>query len=87
VDDSISPAREAPGDAAELGALTRAIARVTGWLAGAFYELERTGERVPEGPTLIVANHPNALMDPLIVMGLRSVRSVPSPRLHSSHTR
>ena len=57
-----------PSDVPNLGALPRAIARVTGWLAGVFYELERIGEPVPHGPALLVANHPNALLDPLVVM-------------------
>lgn len=41
-----------------------ALARFVAWL---FYRLERTGDAVPEGPVLLVANHPNALLDPSLV--------------------
>lgn len=45
--------------------VTRAAARA----AGVFYRVERAGPGLPEGPTIIVANHPNMLMDPLLVLG------------------
>src|SRR5688572_26296112 len=65
-----SPASEPPEDATDVGpvgVLARAITRVTAWLAGVYYEVEHIGASVPDGPVLIVANHPNALLDPLIV--------------------
>jgi glycerol-3-phosphate O-acyltransferase/dihydroxyacetone phosphate acyltransferase len=67
------------------GAVTRAIARVTGWLASVFYELECAGDPVPDGPALIVANHPNALLDPLVVLRTagRSVRPLAKAPLFS----
>jgi 1-acyl-sn-glycerol-3-phosphate acyltransferase len=43
-----------------IGALARAVV----WL---FYRAERVGPPVPEGPALLVANHPNALLDPAMV--------------------
>jgi glycerol-3-phosphate O-acyltransferase/dihydroxyacetone phosphate acyltransferase len=52
---------------AEVGWVARAIARATGWAVGTFYEHDHVGADVPSGPVLIVANHPNALIDPVIV--------------------
>ncbi len=41
------------------------VARAT---AGVYYRMRYTGERVPRaGPVLLVANHPNSLLDPLLV--------------------
>jgi 1-acyl-sn-glycerol-3-phosphate acyltransferase len=46
----------------------RAVTRATAWAAGAFYRVERVGPKLPDGPTIIVTNHPNMLMDPLLVL-------------------
>jgi glycerol-3-phosphate O-acyltransferase / dihydroxyacetone phosphate acyltransferase len=46
---------------------TGVITRVVGWTASVFYRLERSGPTIPDGPVLVVANHPNSLLDPLIV--------------------
>lgn len=43
------------------------FARVVAWAAETFYRLDVRGVAVPSGPVLIVANHPNALLDPLII--------------------
>ena len=48
-------------------ATTGVITRAVGWTASVFYRLERTGPSIPDGPVLVVANHPNSLLDPLIV--------------------
>src|SRR5688500_17385051 len=47
--------------------LTSIVARVVGWTAGVFYQVEKVGGPLPDGPVLVTANHPNSLLDPLLV--------------------
>jgi glycerol-3-phosphate O-acyltransferase / dihydroxyacetone phosphate acyltransferase len=47
--------------------LSRWITAAAGWAAHEFYVLDKRGDEIPEGPVLVVANHPNALLDPLII--------------------
>lgn len=45
------------------------LARLFGPLADLFYRRSRGGHRLPgAGPTLLVANHPNGLVDPLLLI-------------------
>jgi 1-acyl-sn-glycerol-3-phosphate acyltransferase len=48
--------------------LGRAVTRATVWASGVFYRLERVGPDLPDGPVIIVTNHPNMLMDPLLAL-------------------
>ena len=50
-----------------MGMLARATRNALGRTAALFYELEQRGEAIADGPLLITANHPNALLDPLVV--------------------
>ncbi|MDH3270381.1 MAG: 1-acyl-sn-glycerol-3-phosphate acyltransferase [Gemmatimonadota bacterium] len=47
--------------------LPRIITRLVGWAVAVFYDVERTGPTLPAGPVLVTANHPNALVDPLVI--------------------
>ena len=42
-----------------------AVARLAVWL---FYRVERVGHDLPAGPVLVVANHPNGLLDPPMIV-------------------
>jgi glycerol-3-phosphate O-acyltransferase / dihydroxyacetone phosphate acyltransferase len=50
-----------------MGMLARATRNALGRTAALFYELEQRGDPIADGPLLITANHPNALLDPLVV--------------------
>jgi glycerol-3-phosphate O-acyltransferase/dihydroxyacetone phosphate acyltransferase len=47
--------------------LPRLITKLVGWAVAVFYDVERTGPRLASGPVLVTANHPNALIDPLVI--------------------
>jgi 1-acyl-sn-glycerol-3-phosphate acyltransferase len=47
--------------------LPRIITKLVGWAVAIFYDLERTGPSLPDGPVLVTANHPNSLVDPLVI--------------------
>jgi len=47
--------------------LPRLITKLVGWAVAIFYDVERTGPTLPPGPVLVTANHPNALVDPLVI--------------------
>ena len=43
------------------------ITRMVGWAVAVFYRVERTGPGLVSGPVLVAANHPNSLIDPLLI--------------------
>ena len=54
-------------DPSEAVLLTRIITKFVGWVVSVFYDVERTGPVMPEGPVLIARNHRNALVYPLVI--------------------
>ncbi|HEX6694476.1 MAG TPA: 1-acyl-sn-glycerol-3-phosphate acyltransferase [Longimicrobiales bacterium] len=48
-------------------AIEHIITGAAGRAAGIFQPVEREGPPIPDGPVLVVANHPNSLLDPLII--------------------
>lgn len=47
--------------------IDRIITGLAGRAVAVFQRVERAGEPLPDGPVLVTANHPNSLLDPLIV--------------------
>jgi 1-acyl-sn-glycerol-3-phosphate acyltransferase len=48
--------------------LGRLVIKATVWAAGIFYRVEQVGAELPVSPVIIVTNHPNMLMDPLLAL-------------------
>ena len=54
-------------EAANLSRIPRVISNIAGTAAGLFYRVDRHGPPLPGGPLVVTANHPNSLLDPLLV--------------------
>ena len=52
-----------------------------------FYRIERVGEPLPDGPLLLVANHPNTLVDPALIQATAgcSIRFLAKSTLFAGH--
>jgi glycerol-3-phosphate O-acyltransferase/dihydroxyacetone phosphate acyltransferase len=51
-----------------MGLIGRTVTRAAVWAAAVYYRFERVGPGLPDGPVLIVTNHPNMLLDPLLAL-------------------
>lgn len=58
---SVSRAARFPGRIAKL------IVRLVSTAAGIFYRVDGRGPPLPPGPLLVAANHPNSLLDPVLI--------------------
>ncbi len=60
-----------------LAAFSRLAMKWAMWAVDRFYDVGRVGRGIPEGPVLIIANHPNSAMDGLVVMRIANRRVRP----------
>ncbi len=61
---TLQDARELPGTR---NRIPRLLSRVVGGAAAVYYRVDRHGPPVPAGPVMLAVNHPNSLLDPLLV--------------------
>jgi 1-acyl-sn-glycerol-3-phosphate acyltransferase len=59
---------------------TRFLARGAVWATRVFYDLGRQGPPLPDGPVLVVANHPNSIVDALVILCVAGRRVRPLAR-------
>jgi len=59
---------------------TRFLARGAVWATRVFYDLGRQGPPLPAGPVLVVANHPNSIVDALVILCVAGRRVRPLAR-------
>ncbi|MGZ3444554.1 MAG: 1-acyl-sn-glycerol-3-phosphate acyltransferase, partial [Myxococcaceae bacterium] len=46
------------------------VRRVVAFALRCFYRIERAGPSLPDGPLVLVANHPNGLIDPGLMIAV-----------------
>lgn len=47
---------------------SRLVVKAAVWALDHFYEVGQLGRSIPDGPVLVIANHPNSVMDGLVVL-------------------
>jgi 1-acyl-sn-glycerol-3-phosphate acyltransferase len=60
--------------------ISRLVLRGAKWGLDHFYEVVHRGRTIPDGPVLVIANHPNSLMDGLVVLKISGRRVRPLAR-------
>ncbi len=60
-----------------VGPVSRLVLRCTIWALDRFYHVGRVGPPIPRGPILVIANHPNSLMDALVILKVAGRRVRP----------
>lgn len=63
-----------------IGLGTQLVARAALWATRLFYDVSRIGPPLPGGPVLVVANHPNSIVDALVVFCVAGRRVHPLAR-------
>lgn len=60
-----------------LGFALRLVPHLAMWGLRRFYRVDTAGSPIPDGPALIIANHPNSLIDALVIMQIAGRRVCP----------